>query len=384
MKKSTINTKKTAVYITALLGAAGSSLQNFMAFVIFLGRISNLTAFMINLLSGVVSVCSGLVNLCLNIDLLWSFAQRLSGEKKTYPGKGWQRFNFYAGSAVFITTGILFAFTAIAFGPVGSLAMLGIVAGVFVGLIMMIQELETWIGSFKENQEYVPFLQGLSAWWKSLTVGKTAGLLISLGNVLALSLLLTAGLAVFLMNFGIPVFTAVVVGFVISFTVGAFTEFYFYNAFLSEFCENFTQKCTDLLESKYATVGVISIVINAGVNAALCYAGVFMLSALTVSAGLAFPPLALAIVAAGFGGLASLLLGASFWIGNSQHIVGWLAGNVGEEDMEANIEHEPLVERVLGKTIDHTASSSFPFWKPVTLQDSTKLEAQSIKGISFN
>ena len=233
--------KKLIVYFTALSGALGTSLQNFMAFVAFLGQTSNISAFFIKLLSGVVSVSSGLVNLCMNIDLLWSFAQRLSGEKKSYPGKGWQRFKYYAGSAVFITTGLLFAFTTIAFSPVGALATLGLVAGVFVGLIMMIQELETWISSFTEDQEEMAFIEGLSSWWTELTLGKSVGFIISLGNVFALSLLLTAGLTVFLMSVGVPALTAVMAGFAVAFTVGAFTEFYFYNAFLSKFCDKFVE-----------------------------------------------------------------------------------------------------------------------------------------------
>ena len=322
--------KKLIVYFTALSGALGTSLQNFMAFVAFLGQTSNISAFFIKLLSGVVSVSSGLVNLCMNIDLLWSFAQRLSGEKKSYPGKGWQRFKYYAGSAVFITTGLLFAFTTIAFSPVGALATLGLVAGVFVGLIMMIQELETWISSFTEDQEEMSFIEGLSSWWTELTLGKSVGFIISLGNVFALSLLLTAGLTVFLMSVGVPGLTAVMAGFAVAFTVGAFTEFYFYNAFLSKFCDKFVEKCKELMASDYALLGITSIFINAAVNAALCYAGVFMLSGLVLSAGLAFPPQGMAIVAACFGGLASLLLGSSFWIDNSKHIFGLLVGNVGD------------------------------------------------------
>jgi hypothetical protein len=336
MKQPKQYVKETSVYLIALLGAAGSSLQNFMAFILFLGRISSLTSFFVMLSAGVVSVCSGIVNLCINIDLLKSFEQRLSGKIKTYPGTGWQRFTFYAGSAVFITTGLLFALTAIAFAPAGSLAILGVAAGVFVGLIMMIQELETWIGSFKEEQEYVSFWQGLKHWWNELTLGKAIGILIAVGNTLALSLLLTSGLGLFLMGFGVPVSVAMVVGFTIAFSVGAFTEFYFYNEFLSKFCGNFTQNCKDLFQSKYATLGVTSILINAGVNAALCYAGVFMLSGLALSAGLAFPPLGLAIIAASFGGLASLLLGADFWIKNNKHIVGWFTAKTSDDPIEVS------------------------------------------------
>lgn len=318
--------KNMSAYLIALLGAAGSALQNFMAVVLFLGRTTSLASFFINLSAGVASVCSGLVNLCINIDLLNSFADRLTGEKATYPGKGWQRFSFYAGSLIFITTGILFALTAIAFGPAGPLAMLGIIAGVFVGLIMMIQELETWLKAFNEEHEYVSFWEGLTNWWHHLTLGKAMGTFIALGNTLALSLLLTSGLGLFLMGFGVPIVTALIVGFSIAFTVGAFTEFYFYNKFLSDFCHDFTTKCKALLDSDYAFVGVVSIIINAGVNTALCYAGVFMLSGFAASASLAFPPLGLAIIAAGFGGLASLLLGADFWIDNSKYIANWFSG----------------------------------------------------------
>ena len=332
MKQPKQFTKKMSVYLIALLGAAGSSLQNFMAFILFLGRISSLTSFFVMLSAGVVSVCSGLVNLCINIKLLKDFADRFNGKKGTYPGKGWKRFTFYAGSAVFITTGLLFALTAIAFAPAGSLAMLGVAAGIFVGLIMMIQELETWLESFNEEKEYVSFWQGLKHWWKELTPGKAIGIFIAVGNTLALSLLLTSGLGLFLMGFGVPISVAMVVGFAIAFSVGAFTEFYFYTGFLSEFCGDFIRNCALLLQSKYATLGVTSILINAGVNAALCYAGVFMLSGLALSAGLAFPPLGLAIIAAGFGGLASLILGASFWTGNSKYIVGWLTGNISDDE----------------------------------------------------
>lgn len=317
--------KKMSVYLVALLGAAGSSLQNFMAFVLFLGRVTSITSFFIHLSASIASICSGLVNFCININLLNDFANRFNGTQKTYPGKGWQRFIFYVGSFVFITTGILFALTAIAFGPAGPLAILGIIAGVFVGLIMMIQELETWLKAFNEEHEYVSFWQGLTNWWHQLTLGKVIGTFIALGNTMALSLVLTPGLGLFLAGFGVPIATALIVGFSIAFSVGAFTEFYFYNQFLSGFCNKFIQKCQDLLQSDYAAVGVISIIINAGVNTALCYAGVFMFSSLALSAGLAFPPLGLAIVAAGFGGLASLLLGADFWIDNSKHLVGWFA-----------------------------------------------------------
>lgn len=379
------NTRSFWLGLVSLLGAAGTGLQNYMAFFTFLAHI---TRFSWDLLQGLAiglgGICSGLVNLCINIDLLNAFMERFypvteEGKEKKQARDAyhkqqlkpwtWNWLKYWLGIAVFIITGILFGLTALSFSSVGVLTAIAIAAGIFVSIIMIIQELETWLSAFDPpegwvaNSSLITPKSGFSItkiigdvinWFKEKSLSQWIGFLIAVGNVLALSLLFTVGLAGILVTLGAPHLAAVISGLCIAFTIGAFTEFYFYNFFLKNFCQEIQdiletlwlwqqnqgkdqekdetqqenqKKINELLEKfnklKLKPLGVISILVNAIVNGALCYAGVLLLNPLLVSAGLMALPLAMPIIAAIFGGLASLLLGADFWIGNSKKILSW-------------------------------------------------------------
>lgn len=313
---STLTKKSTfSIYVLSFLGAVGNSFQNFLAFLDFLKGVGGTSLLFNKVLSGVFNFCGGLINLAINVGLLKGFLERLKGKKPKQKLTPWQTFSYWTGFGVFIITGVLFALTAYAFGTaMGPLAGLAIAAGIFVGMIMMIQELETWLRDFDEGKEILSPIAIFKKWCSDLDAVKMTAFVISVGNVMALSLLFTAGLTLFLTTVGVPAFAAAVAGFVVAFTFGAFTEFYFYNGFITDFCINCKSKWTALKESKWASLGMLSIGINALVNGVLCYTGVYMLGGLLCAAHIAFPVLPLAIIASLFAGLASLLLGADFWI----------------------------------------------------------------------
>ncbi len=285
-------------YLLSLLGAAGTGLQNYMAVADLLGSITSFSIEAARRLAFVLGgVCSGLVNFCMNIELLESFIQRLNGEKEREKLVGWKKFRYYAGSAVFIVTGILFGLSAFAFGPVGPLAILSVAAGIFVAIIMAIQELETWLQSFDKKPASNNTEEVDSQEEELSMLGKVLGTIISVGNVLALSTFLAIGLSTFLIGLGVAAFPAVIVGLGFAFTFGAATEFYFYNRFLSDFGAHATKNWHDLWSQKLPFIGVFSIVVNASVNAALCYTAVGALNVLLLAAGILVPPLGIAIIA---------------------------------------------------------------------------------------
>lgn len=318
--------KKMGIYTVSTLGALGIVVQNFMAVSSLVKDVMSASFAAskagLGLSYGIAAtlggMCSGLVNLFINVDLLKSFYKRLT-KKKRPELKGWEKFRYWAGSSVFVITGILFGLTAIAFGPVGVLAAIGIASGIFVAVIMMIQELETWLESFddKKNKEPKTIKELFFEWKASLTKGKVLGVVIAIGNVVALSLLFTVGLASFLMSAGVAALPALIVGAVVAFTGGAFTEFYFYNRFLSEFCHSISDKWQKIKNSKYYGLGIAAASLNAIVGGVLSYVGIMMLPAILIAAGVAVPPLgvlmAVAIVASIFAAAASFVLGVDFW-----------------------------------------------------------------------
>ncbi len=312
-----------SVWLVALAGALGVGLQNFLAFLSFLldlGRIGPQLAQALAITLG--GAVSGVVNLWMNLGLLNDFFKRLTGETSMPKLQGWKKFRYWAGSLVFIVTGVLFGMTAFAFGGVGVLASIGIAAGILVAAIMMIQELETWLSSFDEKKKAAPhavplsFSQTIQAWWKNLTPAKSTALVISLGNVLALSLLFAFGLTSFLTMTGVPLIPAITVAFVVSFTAGAFTEFYFYHFFLAKFCQKIDNKFNKFMQlsTDKKLLGIISVSLNAATNAALAYAGIVLLNTVLATAGMSALPMVVIIVAAVFSGLASFILGSNFWL----------------------------------------------------------------------
>jgi|GEM_PF-2412806 len=464
------------VTLLALLAALGTGFQNATAVAELLISGTTLTmASAWGLGAAIGGIASTMVNFCLNIELLESFWDRLTGRKPSLPGVG-KRIQWGLGIGVFVITGILFGLTAISVGATGGLAIAAIVAGVFVTLAMIPQELETWMQSFdnpvaltvdkaiydikntedktkipellttlkielekvflieklkklkeklaqeaEKNQEkegkeaeqaavkvlkniivylekhefdltilnqkceeignevlqkklklqlsklekdlnkkkaiikQIPtwknaeiseeeitqILQQLDAfktqllenfteqkisipdaikrWWRDLTPGRFAGLIISLGNVMALSLLFTVGLTTFLTGVGVAALPALIIGFSVAFTFGAFTEFYFYHYFLADFCDHIVYRWKELINAPNWGAGILLVVTNGAVNGVLAYFGVLLLGGLLAAAGIAAPPLLpLAIVAGIFAGVASLLLGSDFWIKSAQ------------------------------------------------------------------
>ena len=168
-------------------------------------------------------------------------------------------------------------------------------------------------------QPQISLPEAIKKWWLELTIGRFIGLVISVGNVMALSLLFTIGLTSFFVSLGIAAFPALIAGFCIAFTIGAFTEFYFYHYFLADFCDQIETRWSNLRKSENCGVGIVTVLINGIVNGILGSTGVLLLAGLLATAGIAAPPLLpLAIVAGIFAGLASCLLGADFWIKNAK------------------------------------------------------------------
>ncbi len=313
------------VRVIAGLGALGVALQNYPAVVLFInGLTSGLPASRLLSWSTQVAalttggLCSGMVNCWMNIGLLHDFYERMtSGKKYKYHDlKGWERLQFLVGIFVFVVTGLLFGLMAFTFAMTGPLAILSIAAGIFVAAIMTIQEVETWLKSYEKEAVVEDPLTNLQL------LGKWIGHIIAVGNVLALSLLFTLGLAQALIAVHMAAFPALMIGLSVAFTFGAFTEYFFYNYYLSNFCKKFGENLGEMMNIPNAWFGFLCVTTNALVNGALTYAGVELLTGLLLAANIALPPMlaitVLAAVSAFFAGSASFILGLDFWISQSK------------------------------------------------------------------
>ncbi len=308
------NARKIAIGTVSVLGAIGSALQNVIGFGSWMLDLSSRIATpVVHTVSGVLGGITGVVNLCVNIDLLYHFSKRFS---KSHPKPvlegSWTKFRYYGGSLIFIGTGLLFGATAFAITSSGILSQIGIAAGVLVALIMMVQELETWLASFDPKKiKAAKIIENP----KARKAGRTLGKIISLCNVVGLSLLFAFGIASVLVNLSVPLLPSIITSLVIAFTAGAFTEYYFYNSFLSKFCSKLVKKWNQLINSKYSYIGIGCILINAVVNGVLCYYGIVSFgTSMLAQVGMATVPLSVVIIASIFVALASTLLTASFWI----------------------------------------------------------------------
>ena len=354
--------KQALSFGASFLGATGVALQNYTAMNLLITSIANGFSALTTTISGLshtISIilgglCSGAVNFFINISLLDGFLKRfwqIKGEEpqitewaswKQWPF--WKKFRAVAGITVFVVTGILFGMTAFAFGIAGPLSALALAAGVFVSLIMIIQEVETWLLSFDSAKS-----RSVSAlfdhWKETLTLNKALGHGIAIGNVFALSFTLTLGLAEALIALSVATLPAFIIGITIAFTFGAFTEFYFYNFFLSGFCEGMKENWEKMQQSKWSLFGFTCISINAIVNAALTYSGVMLLTGLLTLASIAVPPvglmIAIATVSALFAGSASFFLGMDFWICRMYKSVS--ATQAGLSDLMAVANRQPNV-----------------------------------------
>lgn len=416
------------VLVLAFLGAAGVGFQNYSALyeVLFISlHLSPLGSFVIALVAA--GICSTLVNFCLNGDLLYGFYQRMM--KKPFPALSeGGKVKYWLGVGVFIVTGLLFGFMAFSVVTAGGLAALdwvgivSIVAGVFVSVITIVQELETWLEGFdnpiaieiykkwqkleqdkKDELKVDKVIESLSerldtfgekthepldhaplenkrneiigkleklkgqkkdqviaqlkafqteaeyfaiqpSWrnvlknkweqFKKNRIGYAAGFITSVLNVMGLSLLFTIGLAPVLIQLGVAALPAIIVGFSLAFTAGAFTEFYFYQGFLTDFCSRVTERWKKLLNSPAWGAGISAALINGAVNAVLAYFGVtLILGPLLESIGVVIPSLlTLGIISAIFVGLASIILGTNFYIVFTRKVAGWLGFEINDDE----------------------------------------------------
>lgn len=318
------------------LGAAGVALQNYPAVALFINSLVKGTAPLTQASSTLIhstalatgGIASGMVNFWMNVELLDGFFQRMNSTKEyqyiRYKLDTWQQLQYFGGILVFVITGILFGLMAFTFAMEGPLAILSIAAGLFVAGIMTIQEVETWLSSYDDKYDPNPetalpeAAESLSYFQK---LGKNCGHFIAAGNVLALSLLFTLSLAQALIALQIAALPALIIGFVTAFTFGAFTEYFFYNAYLAKFGQDLEKNWALMMAIPHAWIGLVCISTNAFVNAALTYAGVELLTGVLVAANIALPPVAaittLATISAIFAGSASFILGTAFWIRNN-------------------------------------------------------------------
>jgi F0F1-type ATP synthase assembly protein I len=318
------------------LGALGIAMQNYQAVDLFLlnilrasGRCNSGLLIASHVFAAITGgLCSGVVNYWMNDELLQDFFKRFSAsnndsqeastESITANLTFWQKLQYYIGLAAFITTGLLFGLMAFTFAEAGPLGLLSIGVGLFVSAIMTIQEVETWLGSYQQTS---------SSHQGSLTtqqkLGKWLGHLIAFGNVFALSLLFTLSLMQSLLLVGVAAPLAFTIGASIAFTFGAFTEFYFYNVYLADFCQNLADNISKMATVNHFWLGMLSILTNAFVNAALTYSGIDILATLLITSGIFTPTLPLIIatgvISAVFAGSASAVLGIDFWVKQNSH-----------------------------------------------------------------
>lgn len=142
------------VLLLALLGAAGVGFQNFTAFFeVLVGSfaLAHAPALALAIVAG--GLCSTAVNFFLNAELLYDFYRRVT--KKPLPALSpIGAVQYIVGIGVFVITGVLFGMTAFSVAAAGGLSALGvagilaITVGVFVSVITIFQELETWLASF--------------------------------------------------------------------------------------------------------------------------------------------------------------------------------------------------------------------------------------------
>jgi len=319
--------KKTAQFIS-LIGAIGVGFQGYAAMLDFIQNVilgqKTVSAIAHGVSAVIGGVTSTITNFYINLDLLVALLTRAFSKKKAIELDFWQKIRYWLGALVFLVTGLLFGLTALTIAMSTPFAVLAIIAGIFVSIIMVIQELETWFESFDETEELKSLSDIVKAWYNSLTPAKIFGHVVAAGNVIALSLLFTVGLAGFLMMINVAALPAFIVGLTVAFTFGAFTEFYFYNASLSKFCKEFIERYWIPIKDKIQSglmpkLGFGCVVTNAVINGVLTYVGVQMLTGLLEAASMGLPAMgvmvALGIFSAVFAASASFLLGLKFFVG---------------------------------------------------------------------
>ncbi len=310
-------------HMVAGLAAFGTALQNYQAVALALADLAKGTipatrwlnwSIQISAL-GAGGLCSGMVNFWMNVELLEDFSKRANSNEdyqyKRLNLTAWQTIQYFGGIFVFVVTGILFGLMAFTFAMTGPLAILSIGVGLFVAGIMTIQEVETWLCSYDHNDA-----TSTDDLTNSQLIGKYIGHIVAIINVIALSLLFALSVAQALIALHFAAVPALIAGFAVAFTFGAFTEHFFYDTYLANFCQNFSEEIKQLHSAPKAWFAYLCVSVNALVNAALTYAGIQILTALLIATNIALPPVAvitaITAVLAFFAGSASFILGLDF------------------------------------------------------------------------
>ena len=149
-------------------------------------------------------------------------------------------------------------------------------------------------------------------------LARGTGIAFSIATFVVLSTLFTLGIASFLMSFGVAAMPALIAGVGIAFTVGAFTELFFYAPYQMDFCSNINQTWQNFKASKKPLLGLAIVGLNAVANGVVAGFAIGLLIGVMVTAGAAVPPfgavLAVAIIAGLIAAAASFMLGTEFWI----------------------------------------------------------------------
>lgn len=223
---------------------------------------------------------------------------------------GWKKVMCWIGIGLFIVSGLLYGLMAVAVAPQGVLAILGIIAGALVTPIQTIQEIEVWVGWLDPMRA--------SEASRSSKLAKGVGIGFSIATVVVLSTLFTLGIASFLMSFGVAALPAVIAGAAVAFSVGAFTEFFFYAPYLMSFCGDVSKTIQEFKASKKPLLGLLIVGLNAAANGVMAGFAIGLLIGVIVAAGAAVPPfggvLAVAILGGVIAAAASFMLGTKFWI----------------------------------------------------------------------
>ena len=152
--------------------------------------------------------------------------------------KDWRKkFLFVLGCFAFVFTGGLFIASGFAIIHGASfLALLAYAAAVLIGLMMIFQEMEVWLGIYDD------YLNGTLQKTYQSKWGAALGLFISIGNVLAVSFLFAYGL-----TYVFPSLVNWQYGVVVCsrrcrsghLLLVVFVRVFFYITFLMDFCANF-------------------------------------------------------------------------------------------------------------------------------------------------
>ncbi len=321
-------------WILSILGALGIAFSNYTGLASLLQTIANgaLAATKVGLgfLHGISiaagAICGGAMNLIMFRDLLddflWRFIKRKdeNGEWTVKPKPEFKnntsRVKYVVGILAFVLSGLLYGAMAFAISSTSPIAILGIIAGILVGGLSTIQELETWLSDEEWNKRD-PKAPADPIGTKGT---KIFGLTLTTAEVIVLSLLFAAGFVTFLTHFHVPVIIALTVGSAVAVPTGLFTQKTFYKPSLTRFCNGFRDRFKALkTETKAPGFGLAFAIVNGLVNGALAYVGMSMLIGVIATAvGVAAPPLgavlAIGIVVAIIAATASMILGMEFWI----------------------------------------------------------------------